>query len=116
MNLAVIGAGYVGLVAGTCFAETGNDVICVDIDPAKVAKLQKGEPTIFEPGLKELMLKNQEEGRLFFTTDLLDAVRKSSVVFLAVGTPSSIDGSADLTAVLNVAAGIAKAMNGPKVI
>lgn len=116
MKVAIVGTGYVGLVAGTCFAETGNDVTCVDIDPAKVARLQKGEPTIFEPGLKELMNKNQEEKRLHFTTDLAEAVKKSEVIFLAVGTPSSVDGSADLTAVMKVAEDIAKAMNGPKII
>lgn len=116
MKVAIVGTGYVGLVAGTCFAETGNDVICVDIDPAKVAKLQKGEPTIFEPGLQEMMQKNQAEKRLTFTTNLADAVSKSSVIFLAVGTPSSVDGSADLTAVLKVAADIGAAMNGPKII
>ncbi len=116
MKIAVVGTGYVGLVAGTCFAETGNDVICVDIDPAKIAKLQKGEPTIFEPGLKELILKNQEEGRLAFTTDLKEAVTKSQVIFLAVGTPSSVDGSADLTAVQKVTADVGTAMNGSKII
>ena len=116
MKVAIIGTGYVGLVAGTCFAETGNEVICVDIDPAKVAKLQSGEPTIFEPGLKELMQKNQEEHRLFFTTNLSDAVKKCDVIFLAVGTPSSVDGSADLSVVLKVAGDIGKNMNGPKVV
>jgi UDPglucose 6-dehydrogenase len=116
MKVAIVGTGYVGLVAGTCFAETGNTVICVDIDPAKVAKLQKGEPTIFEPGLKEMMRKNQEEGRLHFTTDLKKAVADCSVIFLAVGTPSSEDGSADLTVVLKVAGDIGTAMNGPKII
>jgi UDPglucose 6-dehydrogenase len=116
MKVAIVGTGYVGLVAGVCFAETGNNVTCVDIDPAKVARLQQGEPTIFEPGLQEMMQKNMEEGRLSFTTDLLEAVKKSSVIFLAVGTPSSVDGSADLTAVLKVAAGIGAAMNGFKVI
>ncbi len=116
MRVAVIGTGYVGLVAGTCFAETGNDVICVDIDPAKVAKLTEGVPTIFEPGLKELMNKNQEEKRLSFTTDLKTSVQNSEVIFLAVGTPSSTDGSADLTAVLKVASDIGLAMNGKKVI
>lgn len=116
MKVAIVGTGYVGLVAGTCFAETGNNVICVDIDPAKVAKLQSGEPTIFEPGLKELMNKNQEENRLTFTTNLADAVKKCDVIFLAVGTPSSVDGSADLTAVLKVAADIGSAMNSTKIV
>ncbi|MGZ3713701.1 MAG: UDP-glucose dehydrogenase family protein, partial [Bdellovibrionota bacterium] len=116
MKVAIVGTGYVGLVAGTCFAETGNNVICVDIDPAKVAKLQKGEPTIFEPGLQEMMRMNQAEKRLDFTTDLKKAVAECSVIFLAVGTPSSEDGSADLTVVLKVAADIGSAMNGPKII
>jgi UDPglucose 6-dehydrogenase len=116
MKVAIVGTGYVGLVAGVCFAETGNDVTCVDIDPAKVAKLQKGEPTIFEPGLQEMMVKNQEEKRLHFTTNLKEAVEKCSVIFLAVGTPSSVDGSADLTAVLKVAGDIGAAMNGYKIV
>ena len=116
MHVAVVGTGYVGLVAGTCFAETGNNVTCVDIDPAKIAKLCEGTPTIFEPGLKELMNKNQRENRLTFTTDLKSAVEASDVIFLAVGTPSSVDGSADLTAVLKVAEGIGAALNGKKVI
>lgn len=116
MKVAIVGTGYVGLVAGVCFAETGNDVTCVDIDPAKVAKLQRGEPTIFEPGLQEMMVKNQEEKRLHFTTNLKEAVEKCSVIFLAVGTPSSVDGSADLTAVLKVAGDIGSAMNGYKIV
>jgi UDPglucose 6-dehydrogenase len=116
MKVAVVGTGYVGLVAGTCFAETGGIVTCVDIDPAKIAKLQKGECPIYEPGLTELMVKNQKEGRLHFTTDLKKAVEASQVIFLAVGTPSSDDGSADLTAVLKVASDVAGAMNGYKVI
>jgi UDPglucose 6-dehydrogenase len=116
MKIAVVGTGYVGLVAGVCFAETGNEVYCVDIDPAKVAKLQRGEPTIFEPGLKELMTKNQGEKRLHFTTNLPEAVKNATVIFLAVGTPSSVDGSADLTAVLKVASDIGSSMNGFKVV
>lgn len=116
MKVAIVGTGYVGLVAGTCFAETGNTVVCVDIDPVKVAKLQKGEPTIFEPGLEEMMRKNQEENRLTFSTDLKSAVRESGVIFLAVGTPSSHDGSADLSVVLKVAGDIATHMDGAKII
>ena len=116
MKVAIVGTGYVGLVAGTCFAETGNDVLCVDIDPAKIAKLKNGDSPIYEPGLTELLKKNLEEGRLGFTTDLKDAVQKSQVIFLAVGTPSSVDGSADLSAVLKVAGDIASAMNGFKII
>src|SRR5216117_3868152 len=100
MNLAVVGTGYVGLVAGTCFAETGNDVVCVDIDERKVAMLRQGKSPIYEPGLSELLAKNIAESRLTFTTSLKEAVQACKVIFLAVGTPSSTDGSADLTAVL----------------
>jgi UDPglucose 6-dehydrogenase len=116
MKVAIVGTGYVGLVAGTCFAETGNDVTCVDVDPAKIATLKKGESPIYEPGLTELLKKNQEEGRLHFTTDLRDAVLKSQVIFLAVGTPSSVDGSADLSVVMKVAGDIASHMNGFKIL
>jgi UDPglucose 6-dehydrogenase len=116
MKVAIVGTGYVGLVAGTCFAETGNDVVCVDIDPAKVATLKKGESPIYEPGLTELLKKNIHEERLQFTTNLRDAVTNSQVIFLAVGTPSSVDGSADLSAVLKVAGDIATNMNGFKVL
>ena len=116
MKVAIVGTGYVGLVAGTCFAETGNEVTCVDIDPAKVAMLKKGESPIYEPGLTELLKKNQAENRLHFTTDLRDAVTKAQVIFLAVGTPSSVDGSADLSAVLKVAGDIGANMNGFKIV
>lgn len=116
MKVAIVGTGYVGLVAGTCFAETGNEVTCVDIDPAKIATLKKGESPIYEPGLTELLKKNIEEGRLHFTTDLREAVTKSQVIFLAVGTPSSVDGSADLSMVMKVAGDIAGAMNGFKIL
>lgn len=97
MKIAVIGTGYVGLVTGTCFAETGNDVTCVDIDAGKVACLQKGEVPIYEPGLSELVARNAEDGRLRFTTDLAAAVRTAKLIFLAVGTPGADDGSADLS-------------------
>src|SRR3989338_1138448 len=116
MKITVIGTGYVGLVAGTCFAETGNDVVCVDIDERKVAMLREGKSPIYEPGLSELLTKNIAEERLSFTTNLKEAVHASRVVFLAVGTPSSEDGSADLTAVLAVAKAIGQAMNEPKII
>lgn len=116
MKIAVIGTGYVGLVAGTCFAETGNDVICVDIDERKVAMLRQGKSPIYEPGLAELLTKNIAENRLAFTTDLKEAVQGSRVIFLAVGTPASEDGSADLTAVLAVAKAIGGAMNEPKIV
>jgi len=116
MNVAVIGTGYVGLVAGACFSESGNDVICVDINEDKIAGLNRGEIPIFEPGLKELVLNNSEAGRLNFTTDLKSAVEASEIIFIAVGTPQDEDGSADLKYVLQVAASIGKFMNGPKII
>ncbi len=116
MKLCVVGTGYVGLVAGTCFAESGNDVICVDIDAEKIVRLRQGDVPIYEPGLAELIRRNLEEGRLSFSTDLADAVRKSLVCFIAVGTPQSDDGSADLSAVVRVAAEIGEAMDGYRVI
>ena len=116
MNIAVIGTGYVGLVAGSCFAEGGNDVICVDNNADKVEKLKQGAIPIYEPGLPELVERNMREERLSFTTDLPDAVRKSLVIFLAVGTPTTPSGAADLTAVFDVAAAIGKAMDRYKVI
>ena len=100
MHVAVIGSGYVGLVAGACLAETGNDVVCVDKDAEKIARLQKNEIPIYEPGLEPMVRRNQEEGRLTFTTDLGAAVRAARVVFIAVGTPPGEDGSADLQHVL----------------
>ncbi|MBS0209773.1 MAG: UDP-glucose/GDP-mannose dehydrogenase family protein [Planctomycetes bacterium] len=102
MKLAVIGTGYVGLVSGTCFAESGNDVVCVDIDAAKVERLRRGEIPIYEPGLAEMVHGNAAAERLSFTTDLTTAVRAADVIFLAVGTPQSHDGSADLTALRKV--------------
>src|SRR6187431_3453800 len=116
MKIAVVGTGYVGLVAGTCFAENGNDVICVDKDPAKVRLLQRGKVPIYEPGLEELVRRNRSEKRLTFTTALDRAVRQSQILFIAVGTPTGEDGSADLQHVLAVARDIGKAMNGYKVI
>jgi UDPglucose 6-dehydrogenase len=116
MKISVVGTGYVGLVAGTCFAESGNDVICVDIDERKVRMLKKGECPIYEPGLPELLKKNIAEKRLTFTTDLEDSVRKTEIIFLALPTPQSEDGSADLQHVLAVAKKIGKAINGYKVI
>jgi UDPglucose 6-dehydrogenase len=116
MKIAVVGTGYVGLVAGVCFAESGNDVICVDNDAAKVRALSKGKVPIYEPGLEELLRRNRGEGRLTFTTALPKAVRDSTIIFIAVGTPQGEDGSADLKHVLAVARDIAKAMNGYKVI
>ena len=116
MKIAVVGTGYVGLVAGTCFAENGNDVICVDKDPAKVRLLQRGKVPIYEPGLEELVRRNRTEKRLTFTTALDRAVRQSQILFIAVGTPTGEDGSADLQHVMAVARDIGKAMNGYKVI
>jgi UDPglucose 6-dehydrogenase len=116
MNIAVVGTGYVGLVAGACFAETGNDVICVDVNEKKVAALKAGKVPIFEPGLEDLVKSNTKAGRLSFTTSLKDAVESSKVIFIAVGTPQDEDGSADLTHVLAVAKGIGESMNGPKVV
>jgi UDPglucose 6-dehydrogenase len=108
MKLAVIGTGYVGLVTGTCFAETGNHVTCVDIDVNKVNKLKSGQITIFEPGLEKLFLRNQKEGRLHFTTSIEEALEKAQVVFLALPTPPGEDGSADLSYILNVASQLGK--------
>lgn len=115
MNIAVIGTGYVGLVAGSCFAESGNDVVCVDKDAAKVKQLSEGRSTIYEPGLPELLERNLQQGRLRFTTDLDAAVRESFVLFIAVGTPQT-DGEPDLSAVHAVAEGIGLAINEFKVI
>ncbi|REJ97140.1 MAG: UDP-glucose/GDP-mannose dehydrogenase family protein [Planctomycetota bacterium] len=106
MKIAVIGTGYVGLVTGSCFADTGNDVTCVDIDEAKIARLQQGEIPIYEPGLAELIVRNTEAGRLHFTTDLGQAVAPANLVYMAVGTPSAADGSADLSALWAAAAAV----------
>ncbi len=116
MRIAVIGTGYVGLVAGACFAETGNQVVCVDKDESKIAKLRRGKVPIYEPGLEELVGRNKKEARLAFTTTLDRAVRQSQIIFIAVGTPQGEDGSADLQHVLGVAREIGRAMNGYKVI
>src|SRR5712691_11121536 len=103
MNIAVIGTGYVGLVAGSCFAESGNEVVCVDNNVEKVAALHKGVIPIYEPGLADLVTRNVRDERLKFTTDLAEAVRKAAVIFLAVGTPTTPTGAADLSAVFSVA-------------
>jgi UDPglucose 6-dehydrogenase len=116
MKLCVIGTGYVGLVAGTCFAESGNDVICVDNVAKKIEALKQGLVPIYEPGLAELIQRNVAEGRLTFTTDLRDAVKKSVVCFIAVGTPSANDGAADLSAVMDVAREIGRAMDGYRIV
>jgi len=116
MKVCVIGTGYVGLVAGACFAESGNNVICVDVNKEKIAGLQKGLIPIYEPGLKELVLRNVGEGRLTFTTDLAKAVKASLINFIAVGTPPDGDGSADLSNVLGVAREIGQNMDSFKII
>ena len=116
MKICVIGTGYVGLVAGTCLAEMGSEVICVDKDLKKLEKLRQGEVPIYEPGLEELIKANVNEGRLSFTDNLDMAVKNSLVCFIAVGTPQSDDGSCDLSAVFGAATEIARAMNGYKVI
>jgi len=116
MKICVVGTGYVGLVAGTCFAESGNDVICVDVVPEKVAALQRCEIPIYEPGLEELVKRNTAEKRLTFTTDLPAAVRASDICFIAVGTPMDHSGAADLTAVMKVAEAIAKSADRDKVV
>jgi len=116
MKIAVVGTGYVGLVTGTCFAEFGVSVTCVDVDAQKISVLQKGKVPIFEPGLEEMVRRNMAEGRLSFSTDLKSAVEKSQVVFIAVGTPQRDDGSADLSFVREVARGIGGAMNDYKVV
>src|SRR5450755_883529 len=116
MKIAVVGTGYVGLVTGACFAETGNDVICIDIDEKKVKKLSEGEITIYEPGLNKLFLRNLKEDRLKFTTDLAAGIRDAKIIFLALPTPSGADGSADLRFVLGVAGDLGKLMKDYKVI
>ncbi|MDC3319544.1 UDP-glucose/GDP-mannose dehydrogenase family protein [Flavobacteriaceae bacterium] len=111
MNITVIGSGYVGLVSGTCFAEMGNKVTCVDIDPVKIEKLNEGIIPIFEPGLESMILKNVQHKNLFFTTELVEALKNSEITFIAVGTPMGEDGSADLQYVLAVAKSIGQFMN-----
>jgi UDPglucose 6-dehydrogenase len=116
LYIGVVGTGYVGLVVGACLAETGNTVRCVDTDEAKIAGLRHGRIPIYEPGLEEIVVRNLDEERLRFTTDLTETVRESEVIFVAVGTPPDEDGSADVRHVLDVAREIAKAMNGDKII
>ena len=111
MKIAVIGTGYVGLVTGTCFAETGNQVTCVDIDRSKVERLSKGEITIYEPGLEKIFLRNLKEERLHFTSDLKSGIQDAKILFLALPTPPGEDGSADLKYVLGVAEELGKIMD-----
>jgi UDPglucose 6-dehydrogenase len=116
MHVAVIGTGYVGLVAGACLAETGNDVICADILEEKIARLNAGEIPIYEPGLEPLVARNLRSGRLTFTTDIPAAVKASDIIFIAVGTPRDEDGSADLQHVLEAARTIGQSMNTEKIV
>lgn len=116
MNVSVIGTGYVGLVQGACFADTGNNVICMDIDEKKINSLKKGTIPIYEPGLEEVVRKNAQEGRLEFTTSIKNAVQKSDIIFLCLPTPPTEDGSADLTHVLSVAKQIGEFANSEKIV
>jgi UDPglucose 6-dehydrogenase len=116
LQIAVVGAGYVGLVAGSCFAETGHTVSMVEVDQSKIEKLEKGEVPFYEPGLKDLLLRNIENQRLKFGSDLKLAIKDAKLVFIAVGTPQDQDGSADLSYVINVATQIGQAMIGPLVV
>jgi UDPglucose 6-dehydrogenase len=116
MKIAVVGTGYVGLVTGTCFAESGNEVFCVDKDAAKIDMLRQGRLPIYEPGLQELVHRNSREGRMTFLTDLAQGVGPAQLVFIAVGTPQSHDGSADLSTLWAVTDALAGCVNGPKVV
>lgn len=116
MKIAVVGTGYVGLVTGTCFAETGNEVTCIDIDVKKIDKLKSGQITIYEPGLEKLFLRNQRENRLHFTTSLSDGIKDAAIIFLALPTPPGEDGSADLKYILGVAKDLGNLLTDYKVI
>lgn len=116
MKIGVIGTGYVGLVVGACLADHGNTVTCVDVAPEKIEQLNRGEVPFYEPGLSALISRNTEGGRLSFTTDVADAVRRSQIIYIAVGTPENVDGSTSLRFVFRAAEDIGQAMNGPKII
>jgi UDPglucose 6-dehydrogenase len=116
MNISVVGTGYVGLVAGACLADSGHHVICVDKDESKISRLQSGEVPIFEPGLTEIVQRNQKTKRLAFTTNLTDAVKHGKIIFIAVGTPEGPNGEADLSSILNVAATIGQEMDGYRLV
>jgi len=116
MNIAIVGTGYVGLVSGTCFAETGNNVVCIDIDENKVLRMQNGEVPIYEPGLEVLFERNTKQGRLSFTTDLTEGIKNAEIIFLALPTPPGADGSADLKYVLEVAEDLSHIITDYKVI
>jgi UDPglucose 6-dehydrogenase len=116
MNIAIIGTGYVGLVSGTCFAESGNEVICVDIDRPRIERLRAGEVPFYEPGLAELVRRNIKESRLAFETEVAPAVAKSMITFITVGTPMDASGAADLSAVFTAAEMVGKAINGYHIV
>ena len=116
MNITVVGTGYVGLVTGTCFAETGNQVTCVDIDAQKVERMRQGEVPIYEPGLDVLFERNTRQQRLHFTTDLKAAIKGAEIIFLALPTPPGEDGSADLSYILGVAEELSELIEDYKVI
>ena len=116
MKIVVIGTGYVGLVTGTCFAEMGNNVVCVDIDQEKIESLKQGVIPIYEPGLENLVKQNYKKGTLHFTSTLKDAMKDAELAFIAVGTPMGEDGSADLKYVLNVASELGKEINNNMII
>src|SRR5579883_1208210 len=116
MKVTLFGTGYVGLVTGTCLAEMGNHVLCIDVDAAKVRRLESGEVPIFEPGLEPLVKRNHSAGRLQFSTDAAAGVAHGEILFIAVGTPPDEDGSADLSYVLSVARSIGEHLTAPKVI
>ena len=116
MKITIFGSGYVGLVTGTCLADVGHDVVCMDVDAAKIERLKQGEIPIYEPGLESMLLRNVEAGRLSFTTDAREAVAHGVLQFIAVGTPPDEDGSADLKYVLAVAESIGEYMDDYKVI
>ena len=116
MNIAIIGTGYVGLVTGTCFAESGNEVICVDIDRPRIERLRAGEVPFYEPGLAELVRRNMKESRLTFETEVAAAVARSMITFITVGTPMDATGAADLSAVFKAAEMVGKAINGYHIV
>jgi UDPglucose 6-dehydrogenase len=116
MKIAMVGTGYVGLVTGTCFADSGNEVICIDKDARKIAMLEEGKLPIYEPGLQELVLRNKRDGRLRFTTNLAEGIAPAQLIYIAVGTPQADDGSADLSTLFAVADDLAKQINGPKIV
>jgi UDPglucose 6-dehydrogenase len=117
MKIAMVGSGYVGLVSGACFADFGHDVVCIDKDPGKIARLQAGEMPIYEPGLEELVRRNASSGRLAFTTDLAQGISGAGAIFIAVGTPSRRgDGHADLSFVHAVAEEVGQHLDSPAVI